>query len=51
MSEPLIEVRDLVKTFPVKGGVFQREHLFSVHGPAEFQQHVSQLLAEGKPLW
>ena len=25
MSEPLIEVRDLVKNFPVKGGVFQRE--------------------------
>lgn len=25
MSEPLVEVRDLVKNFPVKGGVFQRE--------------------------
>ena len=25
MGEPLIEVRDLVKNFPVKGGVFQRE--------------------------
>ncbi|HSF85566.1 MAG TPA: oligopeptide/dipeptide ABC transporter ATP-binding protein [Acidimicrobiia bacterium] len=25
MTEPLIEVRELVKTFPVKGGVFQRE--------------------------
>ena len=34
-----------------EGGIFQREQLFSVHGPVEFQQHVSQLLAEGKPLW
>lgn len=25
MSEPLVEVRDLVKNFPVKGGVLQRE--------------------------
>jgi oligopeptide/dipeptide ABC transporter ATP-binding protein len=25
VSEPLVEVRDLVKNFPVKGGVFQRE--------------------------
>ena len=34
-----------------EGGVFQRDQLFSVHGPVEFQQHVSQLLADGKPLW
>lgn len=32
-------------------GVFQREQLFSAHGPVEFQQHVAQALAAGKPLW
>ncbi len=25
MAEPLVRVRDLIKTFPVKGGIFQRE--------------------------
>ncbi len=34
-----------------EGGKFTREQLFHAHGPAEFQQHVNQLLAEGKPLW
>ena len=34
-----------------ENGVYQREQLFSAHGPAEFQQHVAQLLAAGRPLW
>ena len=32
-------------------GVFQRQQLFSAHGPPEFQQHIAQLTASGKPLW
>lgn len=32
-------------------GVYQREQLFSAHGPADFQQHVARLLASGDPLW
>jgi len=34
-----------------ENGVYQREQLFSAHGPAEFQQHIAQLLAAGRPLW
>jgi hypothetical protein len=34
-----------------ENGVFQREQLFSAHGPPEFQQHIAQLTAKGKPLW
>ncbi len=34
-----------------EGGVFSREQLFSAHGPADFQHHIEQLQAAGKPLW
>ena len=34
-----------------ENGVYQREQLFSAHGPPEFQAHIAQLLSEGKPLW
>jgi len=34
-----------------ENGVYQRKQLFSAHGPAEFQQHIAQLLAAGRPLW
>jgi hypothetical protein len=34
-----------------QNGVYQREQLFSAHGPGEFQQHVAQLLARDQPLW
>ena len=34
-----------------ENGVFQRQQLFSAHGPPEFQQHIAQLTASGKPLW
>ncbi len=34
-----------------ENGVYQREQLFSAHGPPEFQQHIAQLLAAGRPLW
>lgn len=34
-----------------EAGTFTREQLFSAHGPAEFQQHVQQQRAAGKPLW
>ncbi len=32
-------------------GVYQREQLFSAHGPPAFREHVERLLAAGKPLW
>jgi hypothetical protein len=35
----------------VENGVFQREQMFSAHGPEEFRQHVAKLAAAGKPLW
>ena len=34
-----------------ENGVFQREQLFSAHGPPEFRQHIAQLTASGKQLW
>jgi hypothetical protein len=34
-----------------RDGVYQREQLFSAHGPPEFQQHIARLLASGSPLW
>jgi hypothetical protein len=34
-----------------ENGVFQRQQLFSAHGPPGFQQHIAQLTASGKPLW
>jgi hypothetical protein len=34
-----------------KNGVYQREQLFSAHGPPAFQQHIDQLLRSGHPLW
>jgi hypothetical protein len=34
-----------------ENGVYQREQLFSAHGPPDFQQHIAQLVAAGKPLW
>jgi hypothetical protein len=34
-----------------EGGVYSRDQLFSAHGPADFQQHIAQLQAAGKPLW
>ena len=34
---------------PGKG--FEREQMFSAHGPSEFQQDIAQLIASGKALW
>ena len=34
-----------------ENGIYQREQLFSAHGPPEFQAYITQLLSEGKPLW
>jgi hypothetical protein len=34
-----------------ENGRFIREQLFMAHGPAAFQQHVSDLIAGGKALW
>ena len=34
-----------------ENGRFTSRQLFSAHGPAEFQQHIAQLLADNKPLW
>lgn len=32
-------------------GMYTREQLFMAHGPAQFQQHTAQLIAQKKPLW
>jgi hypothetical protein len=34
-----------------ENGVYQREQLFSAHGPPEFRQHIELLKEKGQPLW
>ncbi len=34
-----------------ENGIYTREQMFMAHGPAAFQQHTAQLLAQKKSLW